>query len=147
MGIEQTFVLCLALHVIADYTLQTVGKPSLADLKQKRWWDAAIRRSVDETSGTHEARANRAKAMKRKYGRDYIAALACHGLLWAVVTFLPLCTHTGWSAVVAVNAFVHCVVDDMKANVMTLNLVQDQILHALQVVLTLGIMAVVSWLA
>ena len=38
---------CLGLHLIADYFLQGC----LADLKQRRWWDAQIKKLYEEYDG------------------------------------------------------------------------------------------------
>lgn len=107
----------LLLHLIADYTLQGC----LASMKQKTWW----KKQLEDI-----------KPQKRlKYRHDYIAALVCHSLYWSLLVSLPLVAFDSpayfWAA--AVNAVVHYVVDDAKANKGKINLVWDQILHFLQI--------------
>ena len=137
---EQTVVACLVLHVLADFPLQTAGQPSLADLKQKAWWDAQLNRiNVEARFGSETGRKAHRDQLERKYGKDYQAALWCHSIVWAALTFLPLCRVPGWSAIVAANAMVHYIVDDLKANRLTINLRTDQTLHVLQIALTLGV--------
>lgn len=136
---EQTVVACLVLHVLADFPLQTIGQPSLADLKQKAWWADAIDRLVARPSlDNPERRRQTREHATRRYGEDYKAALWCHSLVWAALTFLPLCTVPGWSMIVAVNALAHYLIDDLKANHLRINLIGDQALHCWQIGLTLG---------
>lgn len=144
---EQTVVACLVLHVLADFPLQTSGLPSLADLKQKAWWDAQLNRiNVEARFGSETGRKAHRDQLERKYGKDYQAALWCHSIVWAALTFLPLCTVPGWSAIVAANAGIHYLVDDLKANRLAINLREDQTLHLLQIVLTIGAFWGLRWL-
>lgn len=144
---EQTVVACLVLHVLSDFPLQTVGKPSLADLKQKAWWDELLDKGVaDARYGSDTARRAARSRLERKYGRDHKAALWCHSLVWSALTFLPFCTTPGWSAIVAANAWIHYIVDDLKANQLRINLLEDQTIHLLQIVLTLGAFWSLQWI-
>ena len=136
---EQTVVACLVLHVLADFPLQTLGQPRLADLQQKAWWIDAIDRLAGRPSlDNPERRRQIREQATRKYGDDYKAALWCHSIVWAALTFLPLCTVPGWSAIVAANAWIHYLVDDLKANHLKINLATDQALHGWQIGLTVG---------
>lgn len=137
LTMEQTAVACLVLHVIADFTLQTLGNPSLADMKQKAWWTNLLDRATDRP-GSEIARKKHRNDLERKYGRDYKVAMWCHCLVWSAITFLPLCAVSGWSAIVAANAGIHYLVDDLKANLHRINLIEDQFLHVLQIAFTLG---------
>lgn len=109
-------------HIIDDYKLQN---PVLCDLKQKSWWD-------------------RQPNMADKYKHDYKIALAMHGMSWSFMIMLPLMIWQQfdirpWFALTwAVNAVIHSVIDDLKANKGKLNLVQDQCLHLIQIVVTWG---------
>ena len=144
---EQTVVACLVLHVLADFPLQTVGHPSLADLKQKAWWDKALEnRDREDVRRRNALLFSESDRRRHKYGKDYQAALGCHSLVWAALTFLPLCTAPGWSVLVAANAVIHYLVDDLKANRLAINLREDQTLHLLQIVLTIGAFWGFRWL-
>lgn len=139
---EQTVVACLTLHLVADYTLQGC----LADLKQRSCWNKALDRMTDALQfGSETARREHRKSLERKYGGDYKAALLGHSVMWSALTFLPLCTVPGWSAIVAANALIHYVVDDLKANLHTINLVTDQALHLLQIGITVAAYYLIRW--
>lgn len=126
-------MLLLLLHLVADYLLQGC----LANLKQASFWQKMF-------DGHDWASFS---AMFRKYGKDYWAGIVCHAALWTLVTFAPLLFATTCSDLVAIavfipNAVFHGWVDNLKANhPMRLNLIQDQLLHFAQVVVTAA-----SWL-
>ena len=107
------------LHIFADFNMQ-IGA-GLDKFKQWRWWWDQIPSHGDW----------------KKYKDDYKVALLLHSYQWSLVTCLPLIMCGGWVYLssVAAHAAVHCVVDDLKANRMFINLVQDQAIHALQVLL------------
>lgn len=81
------------------------------------------------------------------YKYDYIVALLMHAFSWAFCIMLPIAVHVKfniniWFAVVFfMNVIVHAIVDDLKANRKVLNLVQDQLIHILQIWLTFSL----SW--
>lgn len=132
------FWLCMLLHLIADYTLQGC----LANLKQKKWWDEQLRQITYSTKEpkTPVEQAN----IFHKYQYDYIAGLICHALMWSIMTYLPLLlvgTPKEFSAAVLVNTIVHWVVDDLKANKFRINLIQDQLLHVVQIAITVTLIA------
>lgn len=107
-------------HILDDYKLQN---PLLCELKQKSWWD-------------------KHPNMSDKYRNDYKMALAMHGMSWSFMIMLPLMIWqqfdiSPWFAITwAVNARIHSEIDDLKANRGKLNLVQDQLLHMIQIVVT-----------
>lgn len=115
MSIEITILLMLLGHLLADYTLQGW----LADGKQKEWWDKAFGGKTPD-----------------KYKHDYKAALACHSLYWALIICAPLYGNAHIVGYVVANMVVHYIVDDMKANKKIINLVQDQLIHLMQIVIT-----------
>lgn len=113
--------MCMLLHLIADYNLQGI----LCDLKQSSWWNEQLSKANIRNSD--------------KYELDFVAGLACHSVMWSIMTFAPLLLVTNpivFSICVLVNAVVHGVVDHMKANMYWLNLCQDQVLHLIQIVTT-----------
>lgn len=116
---------CLLLHLLADYTLQGC----LANLKQKQWWYANIKKEQDKTYAWHD------KAW-HMYEHDYIAGLLCHSFMWSILTFLPfmwLISPLQFSALIIVHALLHTVIDHLKANMHAINLCQDQYMHLLQI--------------
>lgn len=118
----KVFYLILMLHFIADFTLQGC----LANLKQKKWWiEECEKYNIDFT----------------KYKYDYICGLICHSLYWTLITFAPVIFFTnlsnmGIAMVVIGNMCFHTVIDHFKANKFYINLVEDQILHLGQIILT-----------
>lgn len=120
MTLQQTFIVMVLMHLVADYTLQGW----LASGKQVSWWRDLVKDSKWP-----------------KYRHDYIVALVCHSLYWSILVCLPLFSCWFFAAVVAANTAVHAVVDDLKANRGKLNLVQDQAMHLAQIVATMAVAA------
>lgn len=119
------FWLCVLMHLIADYNLQGI----LSDLKQSSWWNEQLSkaqiRNID------------------KYAFDFIAGPGCHALMWSIMTCLPLLLVVSpvvFSICVLANTVVHGVVDHMKANMYLINLCQDQVLHLIQIAVTVVIL-------
>ena len=111
-----TMIFC---HIIDDYGLQGI----LASMKQKSWWQ-------------------KQEQYTDKYKYDYIVALIMHSFSWAFMIMLPIIVISGFKIgvpfVIAfiVNTVVHGVVDDLKANKMKINLVQDQVIRVAQIIIT-----------
>ena len=106
------------LHIVDDYYLQGW----LASAKQKKWW---------EQNAPHPL-----------YKHDYIMALIMHSLSWTFMIMLPIAIGLkfafSWFYVIAfaVNATVHAIVDNLKANKFKINLIQDQSIHMAQILAT-----------
>ena len=104
-------------HIVDDYYLQGI----LASMKQKSWWKEQ-------------------ESYCDLYKHDYIVALIMHAFSWAFMIMLPfILLGVKLYAIVisiAINTIIHAVIDNLKANKKKINLVQDQILHMLQIVLT-----------
>jgi hypothetical protein len=115
-------ILMLLGHLVADYTLQGW----LADGKQKSWWRKIF--------------GGREDAVPDKYKHDYIAALLCHALYWSIFICAPFYASPWFLCAVMGNTIVHAIVDDLKANRMKINLIQDQLLHLIQILITFGIL-------
>ena len=118
------FYLVLGLHFFADFNLQIQG--GLNKFKCKEWW--------------------RKIAPDKKYRNDYKCAMLIHSLFWAIVTFLPLLllkpitvASDLYIGAIVVNAPIHYVIDEVKANQRLINLWTDQILHLIQIVITLAL--------
>ena len=114
---------CLGLHLIADYCLQGC----LANMKQKSWWEEQFHKH-DLTFKEREL-----------YKYDWEVGLYCHAMMWSIVTFIPLIflvNSTIFSFIIVANMFIHRVVDDLKANEKIFSLFNDQVIHFLQVIIT-----------
>lgn len=103
-------------HLLDDFYFQV---KCLSNLKQKSFWIN----------------------FDKKYKYDYIIALFNHSLEWSLMISLPLILlsninihYIGISIII--NTIVHAVVDDLKANKFKLNLIQDQLIHYLQIIIT-----------
>lgn len=122
-------------HIFDDFYLQG----QLANFKQKRWWaDQAYIMSKKE-----EDLYNMTKKYYNKYRHDYIIALIIHAFSWAFMISLPLWVYSFLGndiiqpvlvVTMIINTILHAYIDNLKANKLKLNLVQDQILHIDQVV-------------
>ena len=107
-------------HIIDDYCLQ---QHCLSKLKQRIFWQK--------------------EAPHYDYRHDYIMALIMHGFSWAFMIMLPI-----WIYGIAmksfdvniivflINAVIHSIIDDLKANRFRINLIQDQLLHLVQIVIS-----------
>lgn len=124
----------LALHVFADYHLQGI----LAQLKQKDWWGK-----------------QKECFPLTKYKDDYKVALACHSFEWSFVVMLPMIytliqnVNIGvmicYIALLITNSFLHYTIDDLKANDKSINLVNDQLLHMIQIGVTWALWSITGW--
>lgn len=116
----KVFILMLMVfcHIVDDYYLQGW----LASSKQKSWWEK--------------------NSPGNMYRNDYIVALFMHSFSWSfMITLAPsiFCFVNGlqWSVIpIVINIIIHMVVDDLKANKKKINLIQDQVIHLIQILLT-----------
>ena len=108
-------------HLVDDYYLQGF----LASAKQKSWW--------------------KENAPDKLYRYDYIIALIEHAFSWTFVTMLIpaiyLLKTTGsiqstYIALFILNWIIHAMIDNAKANLKKINLVQDQLSHIFQIYMT-----------
>lgn len=116
-------ILMFYMHVIDDYILQGV----LAKMKQEQWWRSKLGVNF------------------KKYRYDYIVALFWHSLSWSISISIPAIMYCFYrsnftpSAVIIIailaNTIIHMIVDHMKANMLMINLLADQIIHMLQVII------------
>lgn len=114
-------------HLIADYNLQG----TLADLKQRSWWNMKFS----------------AKTTQEQYPYDYITALIEHSFMWSVCIMIPLLVSAFLSpynphlfvyisSAILTNTGIHALIDNEKANELSISLTTDQLLHALQIFAT-----------
>ena len=114
-------------HIVDDYYLQGW----LASAKQREWWAKNVPNPL--------------------YKYDYIMALFMHSFSWAFsIMLIPMyCTLTspytdGDFGVVSgqiivtfiLNLIIHMTTDNAKANLGKINLIQDQLVHMAQIVVT-----------
>lgn len=116
------FIAMIFCHIVDDYYLQGV----LAKMKQKEWWE------------NQEKYTN-------LYKFDYIVGLLMHSLSWAFMIMLPIALYLHFKIdwvfglTFVINAIIHCVIDDLKANKKTINLVLDQSAHIVQICATYAV--------
>ena len=115
----------LFLHIIADYIFQT---SFMANAKQRKWW--------------------KDNYPDKKYQFDWLIILFLHSFEWTVCVMLPVSLYriftVGTSLVeailvlilVVINTAIHMWIDDMKANQLRISLVQDQLVHIVQIIIT-----------
>ena len=112
-------LLCMIFcHVVDDYYSQGI----LASMKQKSWWENNY--------------------PDKLYKYDYLMALFMHSFSWSFMIMLSPTVYTmivgaTWYPILYVlNLCVHFYVDNLKANKMKINLIQDQCIHLVQIVVT-----------
>lgn len=112
------FVLMIFCHIVDDYYLQRI----LAQMKQCSWW--------------------KENAPDALYRYDWAVAMLTHAFSWAFMIMLPFAVQCGFKPPVIYfvllfgNMSVHFVVDHMKANERIISLMQDQMLHLFQILIT-----------
>lgn len=117
-------ILMLLAHFFADFHLQGI----LADMKQEQW-------------------RKRQEGYNSKYKYDYVAALAIHSAEWTLWVMIPLflLPHLDlgiFLLLAALNMVIHSLTDNSKANYKDINLIQDQIIHLMQIAFTYAAMIV-----
>ena len=120
----KVFLLMVLCHIIDDFVFQPV---CLSNLKQKNYWERLCKDANVDIE---------------KYKNDYIAALIMHGFSWSIMIMLPVMFLVPTVSCIAligciiINGLVHAYVDDLKANKFELNLVEDQLIHFIQIFIT-----------
>lgn len=117
-------------HIVDDYYLQGW----LASAKQKKWWEQNVPNPL--------------------YKNDYIMALVEHAFSWTFIIHIPIITYSVvcglqlnillFITIFAVNWLIHTVTDNAKANLMKINLIQDQWIHIAQIFATWTIYVVMN---
>ena len=114
------FILMFLAHCIDDFFIQPA---CLSSLKQKSWW-----------------RRHTPPAKYDMYKNDYIMALAIHAFEWSAALSLVLFLFDAPEWYIAImffiNGAVHYFVDDIKANMLAINLIIDQLVHITQIAIT-----------
>ena len=105
-------------HIVDDYYLQGW----LASAKQKKWWEE--------------------NAPQKLYNHDYIMALIMHSMSWSFMIMLPIAISMSYNVsmlfviVFILNAVIHALVDNLKANKLQISLITDQLIHLSQIFAT-----------
>ena len=112
----------LFFHIVDDYYLQGF----LASAKQKSWWEK--------------------NSPNPLYKNDYIIALVEHAFSWTVMINIPIVVYTyifgiqinpiTFVVLFFINWLSHIITDNAKANLLKINLIQDQLIHIAQIILT-----------
>lgn len=111
----------LFFHIVDDYYLQGF----LASAKQKSWWAKNYPQPL--------------------YKYDYAMALIEHAFSWTVMIHIPIAVYvivcgitlpnmTTAYLVFFINMMLHAIIDNSKANLLKINLIQDQLMHIVQIV-------------
>lgn len=112
------------LHILDDFVLQPLG--FLSNGKQRSWWQE--------------------HAPDPKYRYDYLWVLLMHSFSWTFMIMFPIAwIHTtpllpAFYVIFAGNIIIHGVVDHIKANLRKINLIQDQLIHLVQICLTFWVL-------
>jgi len=118
------FVFMLFAHIIDDYYLQGI----LANMKQKSWWEK--------------------NAPDKLYKNDWIIALVEHAISWSISISIPMTICAFYLKLnmdkfslfllveIVINMNIHAIVDNFKANLHKINLIQDQLIHIVQLLIT-----------
>lgn len=117
------FPLMIFCHIVDDYYLQGW----LASAKQKKWWEE--------------------NAPNELYKNDYKVALLVHSFSWAFSINLPVLVYAlffqilptiilPYFILLVVNMIIHCIVDNLKANKLEINLIADQSIHLCQILIS-----------
>lgn len=112
-------LLMIFAHIIDDFVLQPI---CLSKLKQKSWWE-------------------KQEGYKDLYRNDYKMALLIHSMSWSIMILIPILLLLEIPQILilmafCINTLIHYAIDDSKANKGKLNLIQDQIIHLMQVIIT-----------
>lgn len=111
-------------HIVDDYYLQGW----LASAKQREWWIK--------------------NAPEPLYRYDYVAALIMHSMSWSFVILLPIafsnkfCVDAIFAVAFLANTVVHGFVDNLKANRKKISLIQDQMIHCVQIIVTFMVLVI-----
>ena len=131
-------LLSLFLHVWSDFYKQGW----LAQAKCKKWW-------LEQNECTYIEDMTKPRKILPLYENDYWGMLAAHSVHWSFCVMLPVLIYGvcktnnieffGFVAciVLIINSIIHSIIDNSKANLMNINLLQDQLFHLIQIMLTI----------
>lgn len=119
-------IFMLFFHIIDDYYLQGM----LASMKQQSWWKKNCPSQLYD----------------KYYKHDYIMALMEHAFSWTVMIHIPIIVYVYvksiqinliiFAILFFINWIIHAMTDNAKANFYSINLIQDQTIHIVQIMMT-----------
>ena len=129
------------MHIIEDFHVQGI----MAQMKQRQWWCDTIAEYIV----AHPSLNLSGEDFSNTYN-DHKIVLLLHGFEWSMFIHAPIIVshivYNGWGfsegflfvmcITVCLNAIVHAIVDNLKANARSISLVCDQACHIIQVVIT-----------
>ena len=145
----------IAIFILATFILHLYydwNQGPVAEYKCKQWW-------VDNGLIDDDNAVDRKKSI---YDNDYKCALMVHACLWSLLIVLPGCIwwyklglfNNGVNETIGVcaaifsliicNLIIHHEIDDVKANFKEISLWKDQIVHAIQVIVTIVLFIIVA---
>lgn len=116
MNIGVVLIFMIFCHIVDDYYLQGI----LAKMKQQKFWEGS----------------------DKKYRKDYIMALYMHAFSWAFMIMLPVLIAFNLNPplwfwfILLFNVCLHAAIDNLKCNKLKINLIQDQLIHLGQILIT-----------
>lgn len=119
MNVYFVILFMLFCHIIDDFILQSAF---LSNGKQKQWWE---KNAPDEL-----------------YKYDFLVCLIMHSISWTFSIMFPIFIYCKFHVseimifIFIMNAIIHGVTDHLKANCHMINLIQDQIIHIMQIIMT-----------
>lgn len=110
------------LHILDDFKLQGM----LSDLKQKEFWEKNY--------------------PDKLYRYDYITSLFIHGLQWSISITIPIIVYLYYHGelnvlsidifiAIMLNTLLHGYIDHLKANKHSISLLEDQLMHMMQIII------------
>lgn len=117
-------------HIIDDFVLQPI---CLSKLKCKKWWIEQCKNNNYDI---------------QKYKDDYCCALLIHSASWSISIILPILFLYQYNTYVLffnvlLNTIIHYDIDNAKANELTINLIQDQSIHFVQIILSFVLLTLI----
>lgn len=131
------FLLSVFLHVWSDFYKQGW----LAQAKCKKWW-------LEQRECIYIEDMMKPCKILPLYKNDYWGMLVAHSVHWTFFIMLPSLIYGVWQtnnlewfAFVSfvffiTNVVIHSFIDNQKANVFSINLITDQLLHLTQITIT-----------
>lgn len=124
--------ICVLLAMIYMHIKDDFSQGIIASMKQSQWWKENYPQDL--------------------YKDDYRIVLALHAAKWSisilifpVLYYIILGNNSKWAITIAfcLNTIIHSITDDLKANKLVINLVQDQTIHFVQICVTWLVLVII----
>lgn len=117
-------ILMIEMHILADYKTPDC----LQNFKQQKWWKDNF-------------------PNKDWWKTEFIVGLGLHAFQWALFIMIPPVSYTLYTdpakpginslpSIFILNILIHAYVDHLKANKGKLSLIEDQLMHFIQIIVT-----------